>query len=288
VKALVTGSAGFLGRHFTAELRSRGWAVAACDIVEGRDALARFAQADRMPFDLVVHCAAVAPHRAAIDGQPMHLAQNLHLDSAMFDWAVRTGQKRVLYISSSAAYPTILQGESARGTRLREQWCHYDAGQPDAGYGWAKLTGERMAADARKAGLPVTVVRPFSGYGEDQGFRWPFGAFITRVRQRADPFVIWGDGTQVRDWIHVSDLVAGALAVVESGTEDPVNLCTGEGTSMRDLVDMACRVARHKPEIELLTDRPQGVAYRVGDPARMNRYYTAKVDLAEGVRRALA
>src|SRR5687767_2954183 len=163
VKALVTGSGGFLGRHFTAELRARGWQVITCDITEGRDALVRFNRPDSLPLDLVVHCAAVEPHRAAIDGQPMPLARKLHLDAAMFDWAVRTGQGRVLYISSSAAYPVRYQMPPFV-RKLREDAIELRCpGEADAGYGWCKLTGERMAADARRAGLAVTVVRPFSG-----------------------------------------------------------------------------------------------------------------------------
>lgn len=300
MRALVTGSAGFLGRHFAVELRTRGWYVDRCDPATrgGLDAHAAFrgdVYAGRA-FDLVVHCAAVEPHRAAIDGHPMHLAQNLMLDAAMFDWAVRTGQKRVLYISSSAAYPVDMQ----RGHygSLREQdiaiprsvpgqsW--ENVGLPDAGYGWLKLTGERLAADAAQAGLPVHIVRPFSGYGEDQGENWPFGAFAARARRREDPFTIWGDGTQVRDWIHVSDLVAGALAVVDADERRPVNLCTGVGTSMADLVALFCKTAGYSPDIELRGDRPAGVAFRVGDPVRMHDIFQPKIGIDEGVARALA
>lgn len=290
VRAFITGEAGFLGRHFTAELGARGWHVAGCDANPrpGRiaeSALTQF-QTNARRYDLVVHCAAVAPHRAAIDGLSMHLARNLHLDAAMFAWAARTKQHRVLYVSSSAAYPVSLQCQCEPRVRLGE--AHAGQGDPDAGYGWTKLTGERLAAEARRAGVPVTVVRPFSGYGEDQGENWPFGAFIARARRREDPFHIWGDGSQVRDWIHVSDVVNGALAVVESGTEEPVNLCTGVGTSMLDLVELMCNQAGYSPQIELRVDKPSGVAYRVGDPTRMNQHYTAQVDIDEGVRRALA
>lgn len=311
MKALVTGSAGFLGRHFTVELKARGWKVIGADVRQHYvfDALNIFRGGPRQdksaPYDLVVHCAAVEPHRAAIDGQPMHLAQNLLLDSAMFDWAVRTEQKRVLYISSSAAYPVDMQAGSDANPWTRTQPTRLSEGAigerraggtapthvihiPDAGYGWLKLTGERMAAEAQRAGLPVHIVRPFSGYGEDQGENWPFGAFMGRARRREDPFVIWGDGTQVRDWIHVSDLVAGALEVVEQDVREPVNLCTGAGTSMAELVQLACKTAGYEPDVELRTDRPAGVAYRVGDPTRFHQIYTPKVTLAEGVERALA
>lgn len=301
MRALVSGAAGFVGRHMTGELIRRGYVVTRCDISLGWDALDLFREHDRR-YDLVVHAAAAEPHRAAIDGRPMNLATNLMLDAAMFDWAVRTEQARVLYLSSSAAYPVAAQqgqcqftGDTCDGWQCRgglhEDLIRHDLetlGQPDAAYGWTKLTGERLAAAASDAGLPVHVVRPFSGYGEDQGEDWPFGAFAARARRREDPFVIWGDGTQVRDWIHVSDVIDGALAVVEADERRPVNLCTGIGTSMAELVGLFCKAAGYSPEIELRTDRPAGVAYRVGDPARMNEHYAAKVSIQEGVERAIS
>lgn len=306
VKALVTGAAGFLGRHFAHTLRARGWQVDGVDLRpmdydaldwmlsgEGTfvhseaDALDLFTNpVPSVAFDLVVHCAAVEPHRVAIDGEPMHLARNLMLDAAMFEWAVRTGQGRVLYLSSSAVY-SIYHQEKSNNRLLRESMSNAEAPDCDANYGWCKTTGERMSVNARAAGLPVTVVRPFSGYGEDQDERWPFGAFAARARRREDPFIVWGDGTQVRDWIHVDDLVAGALSLVDNAVDGPVNLCTGVGTSMRDLVTLMCAAAGYSPTIELRPDKPTGVAYRVGDPTLLQRWYTPTIDIATGVKRAL-
>lgn len=271
-----------------AELSASGWETAYLDIAAGTDALDYFRQPRPSRWDLVVHAAASSPHRAAIDGEPQHFARNLQLDSAMFDWAVRTGQGRVLYLSSSAAYPIYLQGPDHHIEMAEDEIGLDEVMEPDSDYGWAKLTGERLARAARKAGLPVTVVRPFSGYGEDQTENFPFRAIIERARRREDPFVIWGNGNQVRDWIHISDVIAGALAVVESGTEDPVNLCTGVGWSMAELAHLACDQADHRPKFQYLADKPAGVAYRVGDPERFHQYYKPQVSLAEGVARALA
>jgi nucleoside-diphosphate-sugar epimerase len=198
------------------ELVFRDYEVHRCDIVFGQSMFA-LAGAVMAHYDLVVHAAAQSPHRAAIDGDPASTIYNQHLDAAMFDWAVRTGQGRMLYLSSCAAA---------------------DA-EPDD-YGLLKLTGERLAAQARRAGLPVTVVRPYSGYGEDQSEDFPFGAFVARAKRREDPFTIWGDGQQVRDWIHVDDVVAGARAVADGGTQEPVELCTGMSTTLRELAQMKC------------------------------------------------
>lgn len=293
MRALITGAAGFVGRHINAELQARGWETVPADIRATPESLPYDAldvfRRETEVYDLVVHCAYHVGGRAAIDGEPRLLAKNLELDSSMFDWAVRTGQRRVLYFSSSAAYPVALQSDEVRRRRLRERMIDLDnlLLRPDARYGFAKLAGEQMARAARETGLSVTVVRPFSGYGEDQDDTYPFRAIVDRVQRRESPLVVWGSGTQVRDWIHIDDVVAGALAVVESGTDEPVNLCTGIGTSMLQLASLCRRVAGYRPKLTPLPDMPAGVAHRVGDPARFHQYWTPKVTLEEGVRRAL-
>ncbi|WP_344457460.1 NAD-dependent epimerase/dehydratase family protein, partial [Actinocorallia aurantiaca] len=148
---MVTGSAGFVGRHMVAELERRGWDVDGVDVSSadgwrGLDALEVF-RFHQVRYDLVVHCAARSPHRAAIDAAPSMMAYNLQLDAAMFDWAVRTHQGRVLYLSSSAVYPAGLQRQGAPWLPLEEDLAGGDQiGFPADSYGWTKLTGERMAA----------------------------------------------------------------------------------------------------------------------------------------------
>jgi nucleoside-diphosphate-sugar epimerase len=293
MRALITGDRGFLGKHFTAELRARGYDVVGCDVkvTRSQDCRRLFAEDVRlrtMPhWDLVVHCAAVVGGRATIDGDPLATAESLSIDAEMFRWAAVVRPGRVLYFSSSAAYPVHLQ--RVRGIRLHEADVWGDDGliDPDQVYGWSKVTGELLAGRLREAGGPVTVVRPFSGYGGDQDDTYPFRAILERVRRREDPLTVWGSGEQVRDWIHVDDVVAGALAVAESGTTDPVNLCTGRATSFLELAGTMATVAGYRPWVQPLEDKPAGVAYRVGDPTRMLLYYEPKVSLEDGIRRAL-
>lgn len=288
--ALVTGAAGFIGRHMSAELEARGYRVThidtvlACECCQPTDARHHFAW-DVRTFDLVVHCAFHVGGRAAIEGEPRLLARNLELDAAMFDWAVRTGQPRVLYFSSSAAYPVSLQTADLAPRKLRESDLGH--GKPDARYGLAKYVGEHLAAAAAESGLRVHVVRPFSGYGTDQSLDYPFPSFIARAAKHADPFVIWGDGSQVRDWIHVDDVVNGALAIVAKDLRQPYNLCTGTGYSMLALAELACEIAGYSPKFEFLGDKPAGVAHRVGDADAFLRHWIPRVSLREGVTRAL-
>lgn len=295
-KALITGDEGFVGRWMRRELESRGWLVRGVDLSSG--GLYHWLNsgyADHT-YDLVVHLAYVVGGRASIDGKNLNLADNVSLDASLFDWAVRTGQRRVLYFSSSAAYPVWHQSKNfvedelfGGAVQLNEGLIDLDyLEQPDADYGFAKLVGERLARSARRMGLPVTVVRPFSGYGEDQSLDYPFPSIVKRASQ--GDLTVWGPPGQTRDWIHISDIVNGALAVAESETEEPVNLCTGVGTEMGDLALKAFWATADvylPPKVKYDETKPTGVFYRVGDPARMHQFYTPKVEPEEGIQLAL-
>lgn len=287
---LVTGSAGFLGRAFVAEFRRRGADVEFFDIADemekhresAMDQQSWFEITDRR-YDLVVPCAYHVGGRAGIDGNKAALAKNLMLDAALFDWSVRTGT-RVLYLSSSAVYPTDMQDKHWWEPLTETVMA---AGLSDADYGFAKAAGERLARNAQAQGVPVHIVRPFSGYGPGQSLDYPFPSFVKRAKERQDPFEVWGDPESKRDWIHVTDLVRGALAVVEADYQDPVNLCTGIGTSFADLARMCMAAAGYEAPIQANASAPMGVFARVGDPTRMLQFYTPQVSIQQGVEEAI-
>jgi nucleoside-diphosphate-sugar epimerase len=315
-KALVTGSAGFIGRHMCAALNKAGFTVVGIDIRDGQDARSYFRS--KTHYDVVVHAAAVVGGRQVIDRTPLEQAVNLELDAAMFSWALRTRPGRIVYLSSSAIYPTWLQRAAEKqpifevsGTgplsipqqsgdfvppplygweprELTERDADYAFGpQPDALYGWVKLTGEKLAALARAAGLNVSIVRPFSGYGEDQDDCYPFPAFAARARRRDDPFVIWGSGGQVRDWVHVEDICRAAVIMIINGIDGPVNIGWGIPVSMLELAQRMCSAVGYAPEFEIQVEQPTGVMYRVADVTQLSKFFTPIVSLDEGIGRAL-
>lgn len=292
MRALVTGSAGFVGSHFTRELRESGWDVTTLDIALGPQQDARLWFRHRIDyFDLVVHCAAIVGGRARIEGDPLSLSANLEIDAGLFQWARRVACGRIVYFSSSAAYPVGYQ-KAAAHKELAEDIIGLEAtggvGKPDALYGWSKIFGEILAGLAREEGVPVTVVRPFSGYGSDQDESYPFPAMIDRALRREDPFDVWGDGRQVRDFIHIDDIVAAVLHMVSNGIDGPVNLGTGIPVSMNDLARRVCAQAGYEPRIRHLRGQPSGVAWRVADPRRMLTFYQPAVSLDDGISMALA
>lgn len=318
MKILITGHRGFIGRHLWQALADQGHTLTGIDLLGyrnhqpeladivtdvGADALDFFRE-DTTRYDLAFHCAAVVGGRATIDGSPLSVGTNLALDCHYFRWLERSRTSRAVYFSSSAAYPTVLQAaeyhnryvDSVRdrvrrltlGNRLSEADINLNVmRRPDQTYGFAKLAGEMLAEHAEAEGTRVTIVRPFSGYSEAQSLDYPFPKFIDRARRRADPFEIWGDGQQVRDWIHIDDVVAGTLAAVEQDVQGPVNLCTGRATSFNELAKLVCAEAGYSPVFRHLEAMPSGVQYRVGDPTKLLTFYQPQVSLEEGIARAI-
>ena len=285
MKILITGNAGFVGREFMKQLD--GHDITGIDIVNGIDARDFFANDDTQ-FDLVVHLAAIVGGRATIEGQPLKVATDLAIDSDMFQWALRAKPKRVIYYSSSAAYPIHLQ-ECGSTHKLKESDINLDDIRlPDYTYGWAKLSGEILAKYAQEAGLRVHVFRPQSGYGEDQSLDYPFPSFIKRGVEKANPFKIWGSGNQVRDFIHMQDVVAATLEAVRQDIQGPVNLGLGRVTSFNDLATLVATECGYHPEFERIIGAPEGVQYRVCDPTKMLSFYTPKITLEEGIAKAVS
>jgi nucleoside-diphosphate-sugar epimerase len=294
VRVLVTGDAGFVGRHMRAAFKQRGAEVVGVDLRRGYDAIDFFRSPWFGGIDVAVHCAAYVKGRVGIDNSPLAVATNLALDSWFFRWLQLAQVPRAVYLSSSAVYPTDLQDDLSRPVALTEDMVRWGRaagiGRPDQTYGWAKLSGEMLAEHARQAGCKLLVVRPFSGYGADQGLEYPFPSFIRRASQLEDPFEIWGDGEQTRDFIHISDVVGAVMAMLDAGdVEEPVNIGSGVGTSFNELAQMviAARGGGYRPQIKHLAGWPTGVAHRVADTGRMQRFYQPRVSLQAGIRQAL-
>jgi nucleoside-diphosphate-sugar epimerase len=284
MKILITGDAGFVGGYFHKELD--GHDIVGVDIKNNLDARTFFAKDDTY-FDLVIHLAAIVGGRATIEGEPLSVAVDLAIDSELFQWALRTRPGRIVYYSSSAAYPISLQGYGSQHHLVESDIDLNDIKSPDYTYGWAKLTGEMLAGYAEKEGLRVHVFRPFSGYGEDQSLDYPFPSFIKRGVEKDNPFKIWGTGNQARDFIHMEDVVAATLEAVKQDIQGPVNLGLGRATSFNELADLVAKECGYSPEYERIIGAPEGVQYRACDPSKMLSFYTPKISLEEGIARAV-
>lgn len=285
MKILITGDAGFVGTNFKKHLDSKLNNITGIDIKNGRDVRDFFAK-DDTKFDVVIHLAAIVGGRATIEGNPLAVAADLAIDADLFQWALRTRPGHLVYFSSSAAYPIFLQRAEYK-QKMKEWDINLDhIRTPDLTYGWAKLSGEKLASYARAEGLGITVLRPFSGYGTDQSLDYPFPSFIKRGKEKQAPFDVWGKGTQVRDFIHIEDIVRATFEAITNKVEVS-NLCSGRPTSFIDLAELVMIQAGYLAEIRTNPNAPVGVAYRVGDTRKMLSFYEPRISLEEGIDRAL-
>jgi len=240
-------------------------------------------------FDDVYHFAAIVGGRAKIDGDPIQVALDLSIDAEFFYWISRHKPVRVLYPSSSAAYPVNLQTET-NALKLKESDIDFNnMGQPDMTYGWTKLTGEFLAKiTAAHYGVSITCIRPFSGYGEDQDYSYPTPAIARRAVNREDPFEVWGSGHQGRDFVHIDDIldcIAVAMEKIHDGTA--INIGMGKLTSFRELIAIFAGFAGYNPEIQPLLDKPVGVHSRYCDMTwvKENLGWEPKISIEEGMKR---
>lgn len=238
----------------------------------------------------VYHFAAIVGGRSKIDGDPMAVALDLAIDAELFYWAVQHKPDRILYPSSSAAYPISLQTSEA-AIALKESDIQFGGalGQPDMTYGWSKLTGEYLAQIAAKYyGLKVACVRPFSGYGEDQDLSYPIPAIAARAAKKEDPFEVWGSGYQGRDFVHIEDCIdCILLAINHIHDGSAINIGFGKLTTFREIIDLFCEFAGYQPTIKPLLDKPVGVHSRYADMTYVNNQFGwyPKISLREGMKR---
>lgn len=282
MRILVTGHRGFVGKYFLRKYADHE--IVGIDIKEGNDCRDFFKVSDDK-FDLVIHLAAIVGGRQTIDNNPLSVATDLSIDSEMCQWALRTKPSRIIYFSSSAAYPTKLQKNKYQ---LKEDDIDLsDVSNPDMTYGWAKLTGEYLLQFLNAEGIKTNVFRPFSGYGTDQDLDYPFPSYIKRANELANPFDIWGDGNQVRDFIHMHDIIDAVDIAIKEDIQGPVNLGSGVATSFNELFSLVTKLKGYEAEPNHIIGAPVGVQYRVCDPSKMLSFYTPKISLEEGILRAL-
>jgi nucleoside-diphosphate-sugar epimerase len=259
------------------------------DILDNPDQLTGKYQVPSSRFNDVFHFAAIVGGRAKIEGDPMMVALDLAIDAEFFYWVTRHKPDRVLFPSSSAAYPVDLQTTEG-AIALKETDINFKKmGQPDMTYGWSKLTGEFLAQiAARNYGISVACVRPFSGYGEDQDLSYPTPAIALRAARKENPFEVWGTGKQGRDFVHIDDCIDCILMAIDKIKDgSAINIGQGKLTTFLELIDLFCSFAGYKPEIKPLLDKPVGVHSRYSDMSYVANTFgwMPKISIEEGMRR---
>lgn len=319
MRVLVTGGAGFVGRHLVRRILERGDDVVCVDSVAPRtggrhpkdgwplfdprdfksfafvmaDCRDWFLANPREYFDEAHHLAALVGGREVIEHDPLAVAQDLAIDAMFWRWAKDARPGWIGSYSSSAAYPVRLQTrENHRLLKESDIDFAADIGRPDLTYGWAKLTCEYLSRIGyEKHGLKSCNFRPFSGYGEDQDLAYPFPSIVKRVldNRREKTLQVWGSGQQMRDFVHIDDCVDLIFLARRIEDASAINISSGKLTSFISLMESVGKALDLDIQVSGMSGKPEGVFARGGDTARQREIgFTPKIGLEEGISRAIA
>lgn len=297
-RVLVTGGAGFIGSHVTAALLARGLQVTVLDNLsmgrrEAVPAGARFVHGDIRDraavtealagVDGVIHLAAQVTIRGSFDRFYEDLDTNL-MGTANIVRALDPKHVRWFTLASSMAVYADCPAPMPIAESYRTE--------PLSPYGVGKLAAEQVCRQMlAAAGVPLTVLRFFNTFGPGQSYTPYVGVitiFVTRLL-RGDAPVIFGDGGQARDFVHVGDITDGVLGSLGHAT-GTFNLGSGRSTSLNALADLL--IARVRPGATAAHEpaRDGELRYSVADiaAARAAFGYAPRRDLAAHLDEVIA
>ena len=303
-KALVCGAGGFIGGHLVKKLQREGYWVRGVDIKlhewspETADEFLQLdlreeencARALALPdgrFDEVYQLAADMGGMGFIHSAECEIMHNSALINIhMIHKATEAGVPRYFFSSSVCVYRDMQIGEPEM-TEAEAIPAH-----PDNEYGWEKLYAERMAmAYGRNRGIQVRIARFQNCYGPKGawiGGREKAPAAVCRKVAMAEDggeIEVWGDGSAVRSYTYVDDMVDGIYLLMQSDLEGAVNIGCPEYVSVDELVNTVAEIAGKKIRINHISG-PVGVQSRNFSNERIYSLgWKAKFYLKDGIAR---
>jgi GDP-L-fucose synthase len=234
-------------------------------------------------------------HLAGIKGSPAMAAQKpasffvptIVFNTNMMEAAKQSAVKKYLFTSTVGVYaPAEVFYED-------DVWKTFPS-QNDRFAGWAKRMGE-LQAEAYKIEYDwndIHIVRPANVYGPFDNFDPHNAMVIPSLIKRAidgeDPLVVWGDGTPVRDFIHARDVARGMLLVMERSDGRPINLGSGVGVSVGELVKIIVGNMKSPPEVIWDRSKPSGDRKRLMDISRAKVLgFEPKIPIEIGIKEVM-
>jgi GDP-L-fucose synthase len=291
---LVTGGGGFLGSHLVERLRADGEDVfvarqADYDLTRQGDAERLFVEAEP---ELVFHLAAEVGGIGANRANPgRYWYANLMMGANVLEQSRLYGVSKLVVAGTVCAYPKL----TPVPFREEELWNGYPE-ETNAPYGVAKKSILVGAQSYREQyGLNAIFLLPANLYGPRDNFHETnahvIPDLVRKMVEAEGEVVLWGDGSPTREFLYVEDCADGLLRAAElyDGPE-PVNLGTGEETSIRELAGTIAELTGFTGEIRWDTSMPNGQPRRSLDASRAEQLFgfRAETPLREGLERTIA
>jgi UDP-glucose 4-epimerase len=309
-RVLVTGGASFIGSHLVEDLVDHGADVRVADdlssgelenlaavddeieFLEGNLKEMSFAEEATEDVDTVFHLAADHGGRGYISNYPANCATNMALDNVVYEAAAENGVDRISFASSACTYPTDIQQERQRLSEDMVSFEERGGAYADEVYGWAKLMGERsLQAYHEQYDIDASIVRIFTAYGPRENETHAIVALMAKAYAEQDPYRIWGDGEQTRNFTYVKDITRALRLAAENVTgATPVNAGIRDYITINEVAEAVfSRLDWEPAEINHMTDKPVGVRHRAADTTRAEELlgWEPQYTLQDGIDRTL-
>jgi len=295
---IVTGGAGFLGRHVVAKLRENGCQHVAVprrsqyDLIHEADVERLYAG---VTTDVVIHLAAVVGGIGANRANPgRFLYENLVMGAMLMEYARRAGVKKFVSVGTVCSYPKFAPVPFSED----DLWNGYPE-ETNAPYGLAKkMSLVQAQAYRQQYGFDAIHLLPVNLYGPGDNFDPESSHVIPAIIRKCleainrseKEIVCWGDGSPTREFLYVEDCAEAIVRATENYDEpDPVNLGTGVEISIRDLVHLSAELTGFKGRVVWDTTKPNGQPRRCLDTTRAWKAFgfRAMTDFRDGLRRTI-
>jgi GDP-4-dehydro-6-deoxy-D-mannose reductase len=270
MRVYLTGAGGFVGRRLIRRLEAEGHETTATDSeVDVTDPVAVAASVRDARPEALVHLAAVSSVAASLHDP--NLAERVNLEGARSVIGAleqHAPGARLLLVGSGDMYGVMAPGDAPRSER--------DPLAPRSPYARSKAAAEVLGNEAAARGLDVIRLRPFNHTGAGQTPQFVASDFAKQVSEiaagRRAPQMRVGNLDSLRDFLHVDDVLDAYLGLLDRGAPaDIYNVASGEGTSIRDLLDMLCDIADVAPDVEIDPERFRPTDWVIGDASRLRK-----------------
>lgn len=294
---LITGGTGFVGMHIVKELLKQNANIVVpihhrpsmiddnristinADLTRQEDCLKV-----SKDVDYIFHAAGdVASAGVVTENLMRAITTNLIITSQMLQAAWEENVDRMLIFSSSTGYPVT-------NYPIKEEEMWNGPTHPTYfGYGWMRRYLERIGEFvAFTSNVKISIVRPTAIYGRWDNSGHVIPSLIKRAIKKENPFIVWGTGEEIRDFLHVSDLARGCLLMLEKCANcDPVNIGYGKSVTIKEIVNIILKVTNHKDaDIIFDSSKPGTIPIRIVDTTKAKRLlnFEPEIILEDGLK----
>tara|TARA_R100001129_G_C5321511_1_gene247740 strand:+ start:3118 stop:4059 length:942 start_codon:yes stop_codon:yes gene_type:complete len=304
MRVLVTGASGLIGSNLVESLQKDGHDVRGTyrtnieNISDGVEWIKgdlldfNFCREITKDIDIVFHCAANTSGAHVMSSTPLvHVTPNIVMNSQLMEASYEAKVKKFIFMSSSVVYPY-----TAEKPNHEDEFIFGDIYEKYFAVGWMKRYTEKLCEMYSKVLSPsmqCIVLRPANIYGANDKFddrSHVLPATIMKVVNKQNPIEVWGDGKDIRDFIHIDDFVRACMIVMNKvDSYDIFNIGSGVGKSVDDILFTCMELEGYDTDVTYNSDKPSMIPIRLLDvsKAKDKLGFETEISLKEGLEKTI-